>query len=32
MDANPKARFYAVLSGFTRAFLDVETQGFDMLV
>jgi TorA maturation chaperone TorD len=32
LDANPKARFYAVLSGFTRCFLNVETQGFDMLV
>ena len=32
MDANPKARFYAALSGFTRYFLSVETQGFDMLV
>lgn len=32
MDANPKARFYAALSGFTRSFLSVETQGFDMLV
>ena len=32
MDANPKARFYAAISGFTRSFLSVETQGFDMLV
>lgn len=32
LDANPKARFYAALSGFTRSFLSVETQGFDMLV
>ena len=32
MDSNPKARFYAALSGFTRSFLGVETQGFDMLV
>jgi TorA maturation chaperone TorD len=32
LDASPKARFYAVLSGFTRCFLNVETQGFDMLV
>ena len=32
LDANPKARFYAPLSGFTRSFLSVETQGFDMLV
>ncbi|MDP2093984.1 MAG: molecular chaperone TorD family protein [Hydrogenophaga sp.] len=29
--AHPKARFYAALAGFTRAFLAVETQGFDML-
>jgi TorA maturation chaperone TorD len=29
--AHPKARFYAALSGFTRAFMSVETQGFDML-
>lgn len=28
---HPKARFYAVLAEFTRAFLSVETQGFDML-
>lgn len=28
---NPQARFYAVLAEFTRAFLSVETQGFDML-
>jgi TorA maturation chaperone TorD len=32
LDANAKARFYAALSGFTRCFLNVETQGFDMLV
>ena len=32
MDSNPKARFYAAISGFTRSFLSVETQGFDMLV
>ncbi len=32
LDGNPKARFYAALSGFTRAFLSVETLGFDMLV
>jgi TorA maturation chaperone TorD len=30
--AHPRARFYAAVSGFTRAFLSVETQGFDMLV
>lgn len=29
--ANPRARFYAQLAGFTRAFLSVEAQGFDML-
>lgn len=29
--AHPRARFYAVLAAFTRAFLDVEQQGFDML-
>ena len=28
---HPRARFYAVLAAFTRAFLDVEQQGFDML-
>jgi TorA maturation chaperone TorD len=28
---HPKARFYGVLAEFTRAFLSVETQGFDML-
>ena len=28
---HPKARLYAVLAEFTRAFLSVETQGFDML-
>ena len=28
---HPKAHFYAVLAEFTRAFLSVETQGFDML-
>ena len=28
---HPKARFYAALAGFTRAFADVETQAFDML-
>ena len=32
LDANPKARFYAAVAGFTRSFLSVETQGFDMLV
>ena len=29
--AHPKAKFYAVLSRFTSAFLSVEAQGFDML-
>jgi TorA maturation chaperone TorD len=29
--AHPKARFYADLAGFTRAFVSVEAQGFDML-
>jgi len=29
--AHPKARFYAGLAGFTRAFLSIEAQGFDML-
>ena len=28
---HPRARFYAALAGFTRAFLSVEAQGFDML-
>lgn len=28
---HPKARFYAALAEFTRAFLGVEAQGFDML-
>ena len=28
---HPGARFYAALSGFTRAFISVEMQGFDML-
>ncbi len=31
IEANPSARFYAALAGFTRAFLSVEMQGFDML-
>ncbi|MEY4980102.1 MAG: hypothetical protein RLZZ352_2372 [Pseudomonadota bacterium] len=31
LSAHPKAQFYAALAGFTRAFLAVETQGFDML-
>jgi len=29
--AHPRARFYAALAAFTRAFLNVEAQGFDML-
>jgi len=29
--AHPRARFYASLAAFTRAFLSVEAQGFDML-
>ncbi|MCY1251877.1 hypothetical protein D9M72_657460 [compost metagenome] len=28
---HPKARFYAALAAFTRAFGDVEAQAFDML-
>jgi TorA maturation chaperone TorD len=31
LQANPRARFYAALSGLTRAFVSVETQGFDLL-
>jgi TorA maturation chaperone TorD len=30
--AHPKADFYRSLAGFTRTFLSVEAQGFDMLV
>jgi len=29
--AHPKAHFYAALASFTRAFVSVETQGFDLL-
>jgi TorA maturation chaperone TorD len=29
--AHPKARFYAQVAGFTRAFAGVEAQGFDLL-
>jgi TorA maturation chaperone TorD len=29
--AHPKARFYAGLAGFTRSFISVEVQGFDMM-
>jgi TorA maturation chaperone TorD len=28
---HPKARFYATLAAFTRAFVSVEAQGFDMM-
>ena len=28
---HPKARFYRALAGFTQAFLNIESQGFDML-
>ncbi|MFO0490546.1 MAG: molecular chaperone [Curvibacter sp.] len=31
LEAHPRARFYAALAGFTRAFVSVEQQGFDML-
>jgi len=31
ISAHPKARFYAALAEFTRAFASVEAQGFDML-
>jgi TorA maturation chaperone TorD len=31
ISAHPRARFYAVLAHFTRAFMNVEAQGFDML-
>lgn len=30
--AHPRASLYAAVAAFTRAFLSVETQGFDMLV
>ena len=29
---HPRARFYACLAEFTRSFLNVETQAFDMLI
>ncbi|NPC57075.1 TorD/DmsD family molecular chaperone [Caenimonas soli] len=29
--AHPKSRFYAGLAAFTRAFMNIEAQGFDML-
>ena len=31
LEAHPRARFYAALSQFTRAFIGVEQQGFDLL-
>ena len=31
ISAHPKARFYAALADFTRAFVSVESQGFDMM-
>jgi TorA maturation chaperone TorD len=31
LQAHPKAQFYAVVAGLTRAFVAVEAQGFDML-
>jgi len=31
ISAHPKARFYARLAEFTRAFMSVEAQGFDLL-
>jgi TorA maturation chaperone TorD len=31
VSAHPKARFYAGLAAFTRSFISVEVQGFDML-
>ena len=31
VEAHPRAKFYAGLAGFTRAFLQVEQQGFDLL-
>jgi TorA maturation chaperone TorD len=31
VEAHPAARLYAALAGFTRAFVQVEAQGFDML-
>ena len=31
IEAHPKARFYAALAGFVRAFAAVEVQAFDML-
>ncbi len=31
IEAHPRARFYATVASFTRAFVSVETQGFDLL-
>jgi TorA maturation chaperone TorD len=31
VQATPRARFYAALAELTRAFVSVESQGFDML-
>lgn len=31
VQAQPKARLYAALAGFTAAFMQVETQGFDLI-
>jgi TorA maturation chaperone TorD len=31
LQAHPRAQFYAALAGLLRAFIEVETQGFDML-
>ncbi|WP_342132182.1 TorD/DmsD family molecular chaperone [Hydrogenophaga sp. OTU3427] len=31
LETHPQARFYAALAVFTRAFMSVETQGFDMM-
>jgi TorA maturation chaperone TorD len=31
LEAHPRAKVYAALAAFTRAFMQVETQGFDMI-
>jgi TorA maturation chaperone TorD len=31
LQAQPQARFYAVLAAFTQAFISVEAQGFDLM-
>ena len=31
LQAHPQARFYALLAAFTRAFVSVEAQGFDLM-